>query len=221
MANACKVCGKQDAKRCGKCRIVFYCSVQCQRKDWKSHKEACNSKLPKQPSAPQNNSSDEKLGKAIFSQPFTLEKFIPHVKEIKDDTKRCAAGWVDLRLAGLMDVDSSLATCFVFYTSEGFVRSHMVCMEAPPQHTHLLQQIVDRYKAHAISMSAEIRYRNPHTMSVLKEGVLLQVCAKGCDEKFFFDQTRGGRSHTGVLLSVSDPEECHISLFDGARLEFH
>lgn len=222
MTNPCKVCGKQDAKKCGKCHRVFYCSVECQRKDWKSHKEACNSSSQTQASVPpQNNNSDETPGKVVFSEPFTLEKFISHVKKIKDDTKRCAIEWVRLRMAGMMDVDSSLATCFVFYTSGGFVREHMICMEAAPPYVRVLQKIVDQYQAHAISMSVEIRYRNPHTMAVMKEGVLLQVCAKGYDKKFFFDQTRGGRSHTGVLLSVSDPEECRFTLFDGARVEFH
>ena len=226
MTNQCKVCGKQDAKKCGKCRRVFYCSVQCQRKDWKYHKGVCNSGLQTQlsttGSTPSNNDSDKTSAKAVslFCQPFTLEKFIPHVEKIKDNTKRCATGWVGLRLAGMMDIDSSLATCFVFYTSEGHVREHMICMEAPPP-VEILQKCIDQFQAHAVSMSVEIRYRNPHTMVVVKEGVLLQIIAKGYDKKFFFDQTRGGRSKNGVLLCVTDPEECHIPLFDAARIQFH
>lgn len=220
MTNPCKVCGKQDAKKCGKCHRVFYCSVQCQRKDWKCHRGACNSRLQTQLSAPSNNNSD-KTAKAVFCQPFTLEKFIPYVEKIKDNTKRCAISWVGLRMAGMMDVDSSLATCFVFYTSEGHVREHMICMEAPPPYVDILQKFIDQFQAHAISMSVEIRYRNPQTMAVIKEGVLLQVSAKGYDKKLFFDQTRGGRSKSGVLLCVTDPEECHIPLFDVARIQFH
>ncbi|KAJ7712549.1 hypothetical protein B0H14DRAFT_3018232 [Mycena olivaceomarginata] len=28
-------------KRCGRCRLVWYCSVQCQTKDWPTHKRVC------------------------------------------------------------------------------------------------------------------------------------------------------------------------------------
>ena len=44
----CNVCGakqKKDGKllmRCGNCRRVEYCSVECQRKDWKMHKTLCS-----------------------------------------------------------------------------------------------------------------------------------------------------------------------------------
>lgn len=220
MTNSCKVCGKEDAKKCGKCHRVFYCSVTCQKKDWKSHKETCTSSLQAATPNPHNNSDSDELPKAIFSEPFTLEKFIPHVNHIKHVTKKCADMWVGLRMIGKMPVDSSLPTCFVYYTQKGFVREHMVMLEGPPP-LQLLQQIIDRYQAHAVSISVEMRYRHPQTMAVMKEGVLLQVSTKGYSKKFFFDQTRGGRSETGVLLSVSDPEECQISLFDSARVKFH
>lgn len=219
MANPCKVCGKEDAKRCGKCHRVFYCSVQCQRKDWKSHKEACNSSLQATPIASNEHDSDE-LPKAVFTRPFTLEKFVLHVNSIKGMTKSCAEMWVDLRMKGKMPVDSSLPTCFVYFTRKGFVREHMVFLEGPPP-LQMLQQIIDRFKAHAVSISVEMRYRHPQTMDVMKEGVLLQVSAKGYNKKFFFDQTHGGRSETGVLLSVGDPEESHISLFDSASVKFY
>lgn len=35
------VCGKAGTKRCGKCRVVFYCCRECQVADWRVHKEAC------------------------------------------------------------------------------------------------------------------------------------------------------------------------------------
>lgn len=36
-------CGKQDetAKMCGQCRLVFYCSPECQKTAWKAHKLVC------------------------------------------------------------------------------------------------------------------------------------------------------------------------------------
>ncbi|CAE6498394.1 unnamed protein product [Rhizoctonia solani] len=43
--NACWVCygaGKPDLMTCGTCKKARYCSVVCQRQDWKSHKKTCN-----------------------------------------------------------------------------------------------------------------------------------------------------------------------------------
>eukprot|EP01029_Cantina_marsupialis_P014055 TRINITY_DN3111_c1_g1_i1.p1 TRINITY_DN3111_c1_g1~~TRINITY_DN3111_c1_g1_i1.p1 ORF type:complete len:216 (-),score=41.77 TRINITY_DN3111_c1_g1_i1:254-901(-) len=39
----CSVCGKAEAKqKCGACSIPYYCSKECQKKDWKGeHKELC------------------------------------------------------------------------------------------------------------------------------------------------------------------------------------
>jgi hypothetical protein len=43
----CHTCGVLETKqrkkllRCGKCAAVYYCSVACQRQDWKSHKRDC------------------------------------------------------------------------------------------------------------------------------------------------------------------------------------
>ena len=40
---ACRYCGKKGNgfKRCGRCKIIHYCSVSCQIQDWKVHKKIC------------------------------------------------------------------------------------------------------------------------------------------------------------------------------------
>ena len=37
----CAVCGAADAAMCARCRLVGYCGVEHQRKDWKAHSRVC------------------------------------------------------------------------------------------------------------------------------------------------------------------------------------
>ena len=37
----CAVCGKADAAVCARCRLVGYCGIEHQRKDWPTHKAVC------------------------------------------------------------------------------------------------------------------------------------------------------------------------------------
>lgn len=42
MSNRCYECDADTApKRCGRCKAVYYCSTECQKKSWKSHKREC------------------------------------------------------------------------------------------------------------------------------------------------------------------------------------
>ena len=38
---SCAVCGAANAAVCARCRLVGYCGVEHQRKDWKAHKSVC------------------------------------------------------------------------------------------------------------------------------------------------------------------------------------
>lgn len=42
-ARGCVNCGVQATKlrQCGACKLVGYCSTECQKADWPSHKEFC------------------------------------------------------------------------------------------------------------------------------------------------------------------------------------
>ncbi|PPQ92952.1 hypothetical protein CVT25_000215 [Psilocybe cyanescens] len=39
----CEVCGKKNTSRCMQCMSVVYCSKNCQRAHWKTHKKTCKS----------------------------------------------------------------------------------------------------------------------------------------------------------------------------------
>lgn len=50
----CNHCKKEFSKKrtCSKCRLVFYCNEECQKKHWKKHKEYCCKKYCKIESIP-------------------------------------------------------------------------------------------------------------------------------------------------------------------------
>eukprot|EP00808_Paulinella_micropora_P017664 g41150.t1 len=46
----CNSCSKQtswEKSRCSRCKRAFYCSVECQRRDWPVHKSVCVPPKPK------------------------------------------------------------------------------------------------------------------------------------------------------------------------------
>ena len=47
----CMVCSKNldKARYCGGCKMASYCSIECQRKDWKHHKKICTKLGPTLP----------------------------------------------------------------------------------------------------------------------------------------------------------------------------
>lgn len=41
-AKKCSLCQEPSEKRCSRCKEVWYCSRECQVKDWENHKSTCN-----------------------------------------------------------------------------------------------------------------------------------------------------------------------------------
>ena len=42
----CEVCDDNPGRKCTKCQAAYYCSRECQRKDWKQHKKICGNLPP-------------------------------------------------------------------------------------------------------------------------------------------------------------------------------
>lgn len=42
----CMICRAQEnLKKCSGCKVIYYCSRECQKKDWSSHKIICGPEL--------------------------------------------------------------------------------------------------------------------------------------------------------------------------------
>ncbi|KAJ7754490.1 hypothetical protein B0H16DRAFT_1458983 [Mycena metata] len=62
----CAVCYKPETKkvkfgRCGKCKKPAYCSVECQKKGWKTHKETCRFQAENRESLPARGTQERDM----------------------------------------------------------------------------------------------------------------------------------------------------------------
>ena len=46
-SSKCNVCNEQPSVFCSGCRTTYYCSTECQKADWKTHKQTCKEKREK------------------------------------------------------------------------------------------------------------------------------------------------------------------------------
>lgn len=37
----CQILSDENMKKCSVCKLVYYCSVDCQKQDWENHKKIC------------------------------------------------------------------------------------------------------------------------------------------------------------------------------------
>lgn len=86
-SSVCAYCNKISTtfKRCSSCKKVRYCSKDCQKNDWPSHKNECP------PPKPKMDPSD--LKKIIFKQKFCSQ--LSFLKDTKSD-KHIMVGYIDL-----------------------------------------------------------------------------------------------------------------------------
>ncbi len=76
MGDKCRTCDKASPevslKRCGRCRTAAYCSPECQKADWKTHRETCSG--PREVPTPSNQGDGQSVGKGLaqpLNKPFT------------------------------------------------------------------------------------------------------------------------------------------------------
>ena len=80
---SCVVCGKKDGRRCGRCRLVAYCSVACQKKHFKKHRSACDK-------AVEEKEADNELRETYGpTAPSELEALLTTFKRVEPTCELC------------------------------------------------------------------------------------------------------------------------------------
>lgn len=82
LTGQCAVCDKTSNQRCGRCRSIFYCSVDHQRQHWSQHKPNCGQQLTQQQQPQSQPSSSLPSGKPNFlDNPSWWTQAIPPQKQ--------------------------------------------------------------------------------------------------------------------------------------------
>ncbi|WIA38952.1 hypothetical protein OEZ86_005104 [Tetradesmus obliquus] len=68
----CKVCSKERASKCTACGQAAYCSKDCQRQDWPSHKALCKQLRQQRQRQQQEAAADEATDKGVGSSPHIV-----------------------------------------------------------------------------------------------------------------------------------------------------
>ncbi|CAE7310654.1 unnamed protein product [Symbiodinium sp. CCMP2592] len=86
MANPCESvcagsgCELPGTKQCSRCGVVAYCSAECQRKDWKTHKLVC-----KKVESPESRIADLLRAGCLFTAGEELAKLEKPSKKLKEE----------------------------------------------------------------------------------------------------------------------------------------
>lgn len=67
-------CNRINLKYCQGCKIVFYCSKECQRSEWSFHKGFCSKSLPIRLKMLANLASEDPDGRTLYLSSNTLIK---------------------------------------------------------------------------------------------------------------------------------------------------
>ena len=99
----CSVCSKAGTKRCSKCKIQYYCSRECQMKDWKTHKRICTQTTSLKSSQPTTGISEQFSNDQHEHRSQSRSKLVPEYhKEYKKIYPRDALGYDKLRYSWIM-----------------------------------------------------------------------------------------------------------------------
>eukprot|EP00347_Sterkiella_histriomuscorum_P019773 403340343 len=78
----CNECGKNATQRCSRCKNQWYCSRECQLKQWKAHKPLCDIVFSNRQEDEKKNEEVKQIQKEKFSQPKNLIQDITQSKQL-------------------------------------------------------------------------------------------------------------------------------------------
>lgn len=81
-SNSCAYCNKSSVEllRCSGCRNAFYCSKECQRAHWKTHKQQCTRTVSAAPAPSESEFSVDNM--MSFIKHYVSVRDQPQVREI-------------------------------------------------------------------------------------------------------------------------------------------
>lgn len=96
-----KICGKCEKdltaagikpQRCSRCKKIYYCSRDCQAKDWKFHKKDCKKQGTEKTEAKKNRTYDSAKGEDIGEIMTDHARF----EKAFNTTKVCSLHWISI-----------------------------------------------------------------------------------------------------------------------------
>ena len=189
----CQVCGQETSTYCTSCKSTFYCSQDCQKKDWKVHKQTCK-KMASEKNYNTSNSSiclDEtfcqKVAEDIFKS-IKKTQVKPVISSFPSDIKKD----MDLDLA-VIDIDPKSA--------------FLLCQNATTSSAKQLEKL---------QMNLNTYYNNEQG-TVLNSVEIGDVCAAlySDDNQWYRAKIREFVDNDQVLIQFLDYGNCELTSKNG------
>ena len=192
----CQVCGQETSTYCTSCKSTFYCSQDCQKKDWKVHKQTCK-KMASEKSSEYNTSNSssicldetfcQKVAEDIFKS-IKKTQVKPVISSFPSDIKKD----MDLDLA-VIDIDPKSA--------------FLLCQNATTSSAKQLEKL---------QMNLNTYYNNEQG-TVLSSVEIGDVCAAlySDDNQWYRAKIREFVDNDQVLIQFLDYGNCELTNKNG------
>lgn len=228
-AHACGVCAAVDARfRCSACRVVYYCSAECQHSGWAAHKAACKRSVANARAHRMTREADEQAAAIATARAAAgsggLSAAWREDLSAIDVTDSAAQPSGD-QMAGAAPSDdgagggsSNGSTTLLDSISAGMREEKLYAFADPPTYDRLVLSTAcgkDRYQAHVVEAGL-----TPEGGGKGSKG------SKGCDESTASGGASGGASGlsarwTMMDYSLSDLKRQGLNPIGEAELRTH
>jgi hypothetical protein len=204
-------CTNEGTKKCATCRVSYYCSKECQKKDWKAHKKKCATLAMTPGGADYRDLYKDKDGVYVFEDHASERSFTLGVHESLIDSIPAVQSNVDM-----------IRTMHRFtgpYTLRKIVRGKPV-LPPPPHRLAVGDEVlvavgpesvhppyVDGWKR-GVVRELHVEGRDPHAYKVqLEDGSVVPAHRDDPDFVRHADESKEGKA---VRFDVGQQVECRI-----------